>query len=169
MDIGNISLTNYVLEQRLMDFLSFRQRIGELIDSGHVDGSYANDIQNYKITDKGRELLTLMSGLMPVTEKNRVDRTYRSLRRSIINERAVTAFYTPEDEYRNVVRVELNEGEFSILSLNIAVASKAEAIAICENWKSDTAGIYSKIVNTLLNAKESDDKTFEPLGVQEGK
>jgi predicted transcriptional regulator len=150
IEIGNIPLTNYLLGQRLMDFLAFQQRINELIESGHVGSAKKDDKISYSITEKGSELLSLMSGLLPETEKNRVDRTHRSLRREMINKRAVTAYFTPEDEYRNVVHIELNEGELSMLSLDIAAASKAEAAAMCENWKTDTVDIYAKLIELLL-------------------
>jgi predicted transcriptional regulator len=174
--VDSIALTNYVLEQRLMDYMAYQQLINELINSSHIAGSMTDGHILYSITEKGIELLSVMSGLLPETEKNRVDRTYRTLRRHTLNERAVKAGYTPEDEQKGFVRIELSEGDISMLNLKIATASKAEALAMCKNWKAYAPEIYASIVRLLLGLPHENEhiasgvstigKTFQPGNVE---
>jgi len=152
IDAGGVDLTDYVLGQRLMNFFSFQQYLNELIQSGHVEKLETDGKARYAAAAKGSELLSLMSGLLPETEKNRIDRTFKKLHRRTLNERAVTAEYTPDDEHTGVVRIELNEGDFSLLSMRIATASKADAVAMCRNWKAGAPEIYAEIINLLLGA-----------------
>lgn len=148
--IGGIGLTSYVLEERIMRYLEYQQRVHELIAANHIVCSTGDGLPLYEITDSGRALLSGMADLLPDTQRNRVDRTVARLRKKTIDERAVTAVYCPEDEYCGVVRIGLNEGGVQMLSLEIAAASKEEAAAICRNWKEKTVEIYTEIVGALL-------------------
>jgi len=153
---GNIELTGYIIEERLMDFLSFQQRINELTATGHIASVPRDGKTLYGITDKGIALISEMRDLIPCVEKNRIDRTIYKFNRHVINERSVVADYTPEDENKSIVRLELNEGGFVALDLKIAAASKEEARFICNNWKTRAMEIYSGIVDLLLNQPDID-------------
>jgi hypothetical protein len=152
--VSSIELTNYVLEERLMSFVMFRQRINELISANHIDSVSADGVTLYNITARGSKLLSQMSDVLARTEKNRVDRTVRRLYRISIDGRAATALYTPDDERSGTVRVELNEGGVKLLSLEIATASREESELICGNWKTRTAEIYADIFDLLLKPPE---------------
>ena len=152
--IGSMDLTDYVVGERLTDFVSFQQRINELISSNHIALAPEEGVNHYAITDEGLDLLSKMIDLIPRTEKNRVDRTARKFARSVLNNRSVIAEYVPEDERGGVVRLLLKEGDLSILNMEIAIASKKEARAICRNWKTNTAGLYAGIVELLLESPE---------------
>jgi len=156
MAIGSVDLVTYILSERLMSYLSFQQRIHELIVTKHVDRIYGGSGPRYAITGAGAALLAEMVDLLPRTEKNRVDRTLLGLTRQVINARSVVANYTPEDENNGIVRIELNEGDLSALSLEIATASREEARVICDNWKLRAAEIYAGIVELLLEPRDAE-------------
>ena len=160
--IASIDLTNYILEERLMNFITFQQRVHELILTNHVSSAADDGVTKYMITGGGAGILSEMSDLIPRTEKNRVDRTVRRLSRHVINSRSVKAVYIPSDEHSGIVRVELNEGNLSAMSLEIATASKEEARIICDNWKARTAELYAGIVDLLLSANEEKEQSAPP-------
>ena len=151
ISIASIELTNYILEERLMSFITFQQRIHELIATNHIRSDAVDGSTKYMITGNGTDLISKMTDLLPLTEKHRVDRTIPILYRRAINARSVKAVYVPEDENRGVVRIELSEGELLLLRLEVATASKQEARMICDNWKSRAADIYARILEQLLN------------------
>ena len=155
--INSIELTNYIIEERLISFIEFQQRINELIASNHLAVFSDSGVKNYKITGDGIALLSEMNDLIPRTEKNRVDRTVYKLRRNLINSRSVSAEYIPENEHSGYVRLKLTEGELSMLEVNIAIASKKEARSICKNWKANTVKLYAGIVELLLESTEDED------------
>ena len=152
--IGSIELTNYVLEERVLDFLALRQRVHELIESGHIAGTSANGGGYYEITGAGKSLLSGMADMLPQTERNRVDRTVKKLRRDTIDRRAVTAEHVPAGEGGDMARIGLSEGGLRLLNLEIAAASREEAALICDNWKTFTAEIYAEIVGLLLRRRQ---------------
>ena len=164
--VGSIDFTNYILNERLMSFMTFQQRVHELIVTDHVNSDTQDGKTYYEITEAGNALLTEMADMLPQTDRNRVDRTLRALRRRTLDERAITAQYIPEDENSGVVRIGLNEGDFSVLSLEIATASKDEASIICRNWKAYAGDIYAGITELLLERRdESDPSSGAPKDV----
>ena len=157
MAVGSIDLIDYVLGERLLDFITFQQRIHELIVTNHINSFSESGKTLYLITDSGAGLISEMTDLLPLTEKRRVDRTITKLGRRAINSRSITAEYIPEDERSGAVHIRMNEGDFNILSLEIATASKEEARAICANWKTNAAEVYTGIVGLLLGKRDARD------------
>ena len=154
MDISGIELTNYVLRERLMEYLPFQQYVHELVLAGRLsksahDGGGGN---YYAISQAGIALLSGMGDLLPQTEKNRVDRTIAALNRMVIDERSVFADYTPIDEHNGVVCIHLMEGGKYAIKAEIAAASRDEARMMCAHWKERTTEIYEGIINLLLKA-----------------
>ena len=156
MPVGSLDLVNYILEERLMGYLMFQQRINELIEAKHITVVSGGGKKVYSIADEGLGLLTEMSDLIPRTEKNRVDRTAGKLNRRAINKRSVVADYTPDDENNCVARIGLNEGDLQILNMEIATASKEDARAICRNWKERAVEIYAGIIGLFLDSPQNE-------------
>ena len=156
--IGSMELTDYIVEERLMDYATYQQRVNELVLSGHIASIVDEGKTQYKISDAGLGLLSEMLDLIPQTEKNRVERTLRKLDRRIINNRSVKADYTPVDEHGGVVHLRIKEGDLTIMGMEIAIASKKEARAICRNFKSNTSKIYAGIVDLLLDLPSGDNE-----------
>ncbi|MDR3122063.1 MAG: DUF4364 family protein [Clostridiales bacterium] len=187
--VGSIRLAKYVLEQRLMDYLSFQQHIHELVESGHArrefravgggatvsdsDGESgaaggsdaaggepvgSGDHTFYLLTDSGARMLAELSGLLPATEKHRVDRTCGAFRKNNKNELAVAADYRPESEHSTRAILALSEGELSLIRIEFLTGSRADARAACENWKGRTAELYTKIAELLTSRPVPDDK-----------
>jgi DNA-binding HxlR family transcriptional regulator len=152
MAINGVQLTNYVLEQRLMDYFSLQQHLNELVAAGYVDAAAepgAPQKKAYRLTAGGAALLEEMKGIMPRAEKNRVDRTVAALRAKGKDEFAVSADYMPLDENRQTVCLSIMEGDFVAIKIEMQTASKTAARQICEKWKTQTADVYSKIVALL--------------------
>ena len=162
--VKSVELTDYILGERLMEYIDLQQHIHELAEDSLIGAASDGGYTMYAIAEDGKAVLADMSDMLPMTEKNRVNRTIGRLIRGIINARSVAADnvteagargvaadYTPEDENRSVVRVELNEAGTPLMALEVAVASKEEARRMCANWKSNAAEIYAGIVGLLLN------------------
>ena len=161
--VKSVELTDYVLGENLMEFIDLQQHIHELAEDSLIGAVKDGGNTMYSIADGGAAVLADMSDMIPVTEKNRVNRTVGRLIRAILNARsvgaeyafagkpAVFADYTPDDERRSTVRVELNEAGTRLLTLEAAVASVEEARLICANWKANAADVYAGIIGLLLN------------------
>ena len=149
--VGSIGMTSYILEERVMSYLAYQQRVHELIAANHISSKILDGHTLYEITPAGKELLSAMNDLLPATQKNRIDRTVKKLRRRAIDERSIIANYTPDDEFSGIARISLIEGKITMLNLEIA-SSKEEASVICRNWKTCTTEIYAAIAELLLGA-----------------
>ncbi|MCL2164707.1 MAG: DUF4364 family protein [Oscillospiraceae bacterium] len=151
--VNNVELTKIVLEGRYMDFFTMQQYLNELIDKGYVSSSVIDGIESPKfiITNSGRELLHGMLKLLPTIEKNRVDRTFGPIRKSVRAASAVTSDYMPDSEDRYVARLRIKENEQDMIYIEIAAGSKDDARLICQNWERAPNEMYSRIVNILTD------------------
>ena len=170
--VSSTQLTKIILDYRYMDFFSFRQHLNELIDAGYVTTTSDNSSEEktkqktkqsvYCISPSGELLFESLKSLIPTVEKNRVNRTIGKIRKQVQDELSVTADFTPEDEHRSIVSLQITEGDTTIMKVEMLTGSMKDARALCDNWKANTQELYSQIVDLLLRNQEAE-KEAHPL------
>ena len=148
--VDNVMLTKTVLEERYMDFFTMQQYLNELIEEKYIAAGGERE-PSYNITVKGQELLRGMAGLLPLAEKNRVDRTISSIKKLIQDGSAVSSDYVVYDENRCVAKLKVEENGVCLMSIEIATGSKDDARKVCDKWEEKTHEIYAQIINLLSN------------------
>lgn len=153
MPVNNLQLVKFIVERRFIGHLFVQQYLAELCKSKDIDMETADGMSVYHITDKGRQTLKyLKSRILPGIRKM-IEESAQSQRRSIFKDISITADYTPVNENEFVAECAIREGDFLIMEIKVAVGSKKDAKAICRNWKNDSTGIYSDIVDRLAEKR----------------
>jgi len=152
--ISNLQLTGLMLENKLMNYFCLQQYLDELCKSGMLDAETNGGKTLYGITESGRQTLGYFQNFIPEGVKARIDGSVSSMRGKIRNETLITADYAPESENKYTVSCKISEDDFSLIDLSIAVGTKNDARAICDNWKRHTQEIYSEIIETLTKKRD---------------
>jgi len=138
------------MKQDLMDYFVFQQYLTELIDNKLLELADNDNKSYYLITENGRNTLSLFAdNINSFTRQTIIDGVAQK-KSEIKKEKQVFADYRKitDNDYR--VKLEVKEGEISLINLEVSMISNKHAKNACEAWKKDATGIYSSILNKLI-------------------
>ena len=148
--LTNTQISNFFLEQDYTDYFRVQQVISDLVDADLIrTESTPSNTQN-TITAAGKETLEFFKDkisdaiehdTMAFLEKNKLQ---------LRNDNSILADYykTPNQDY--AVRCQYREHNTNIIDLTLSVKNRAQAEAICNNWKNLNEDVYAYLMDMLL-------------------
>lgn len=142
-------ITQMVLERGYTDYFSMQQSLNELVASGLIIKSTENNASCFDISDKGLQTLEFFATRIPSSIRVELDTFIASNWRQLRTQRDVFAEYIPSKEHEYIVHCKVTEHDSVLIDLSINVASKKQAIELCENWKNNSDKIYSELLQII--------------------
>ena len=132
--LTNTQISNFFLEQDYTDYFRVQQVISDLVDADLIHAESTHSNTQYTITAAGKETLAFL-------EKNKLQ---------LRNDNSILADYykTPNQDY--AVRCQYREHNTNIIDLTLSVKNRAQAEAICNNWKNLNEDVYAYLMDILL-------------------
>lgn len=152
--VSNLQITKLILENKYMNYFLLQQFLDELCSNNLLKTQLIDDKTYYTITQGGKETLSYFPSLIPPGIKLRIDNSIASIRKNIRNETLVTAVFMPESENEFTVNCKVDEDNFSLIDIKVAVGTKNDARTICENWKKHSQNIYAEIIESLIKKRD---------------
>lgn len=142
-------ITQIVLERGYTDYFSMQQYLNELLDSSLIAKTQENHVSYFDISEKGLQTLEFFVSRIPVSIRNELDHFIATNWRKLRSELDVFAEYIPHKEHEYIVHCKITENDSVLIELNVNVASKKQAIKMCDSWKSNSSDLYSEILQVL--------------------
>lgn len=149
-NITNRDFTEFFLENELFNYFELQQTFDEMIKNNLIMSFNSRNETYYKITPSGIKTLELFNDKIASRIKNKLDKLLEFKISSIKNTSEINATYRKIEETDYEVNILIKEFNRVLLKLDINVVSEEQAQIVCENFKSNTSLIYSKIINLLL-------------------
>lgn len=161
MDIplSNSQIAQFAMEENFMNYYTVQQYLNEMVDIGYLDRLQDNNSTRYTITEDGLTALDVFIKNVPISIRNRIIKYVSEHRKIVKQDYEITAnhfFDYNNNEY--IVKCAIYEDEMMLMEFNLSVVTKEQALAICNNWKSNVSNLYGQIINTLLK-KDAPDNT----------
>ena len=148
--LTNTQISNFFLEQDYTDYFRVQQVISDLVDADLIRTESTHSNTQYTITAAGKETLEFFNDkisdafehdTMAFLEKNKLQ---------LRNDNSILADYykTPTQDY--AVRCQYREHNTNIIDLTLSVKNRAQAEAICNNWKNLNEDVYAYLMDMLL-------------------
>ena len=148
--LTNTQISNFFLEQDFTDYFRVQQVISDLVDADLIRTESTHSNTQYTITAAGKETLEFFKDkisdaiehdTMAFLEKNKLQ---------LRNDNSILADYykTPTQDY--AVRCQYREHNTNIIDLTLSVKNRAQAEAICNNWKNLNEDVYAYLMDMLL-------------------
>lgn len=148
--LTNTQISNFFLEQDYTDYFRVQQVISDLVDADLIRTESTHSNTQYTITAGGKETLEFFKDkisdaiehdTMAFLEKNKLQ---------LRNDNSILADYykTPTQDY--AVRCQYREHNTNIIDLTLSVKNRAQAEAICNNWKNLNEDVYAYLMDMLL-------------------
>ena len=148
--LTNTQISNFFLEQDYTDYFRVQQVISDLVDADLIRTESTHSNTQYTITAAGKETLEFFKDkisdaiehdTMAFLEKNKLQ---------LRNDNSILADYykTPNQDY--AVRCQYREHNTNIIDLTLSFKNRAQAEAICNNWKNLNEDVYAYLMDILL-------------------
>lgn len=149
MPLTNIEITNFILDNGILDYFTLQQLLLDLCNSKFVVQKPKNGNEYYSISEEGTAVLDMFGDKLPDYFVKQVEKNFSNLKMEIKKHRELLGHYYKKQEDEFIVSLQVMENESTIFSLSINVPDEELAKRICKKWDSNPEGIFSSIIKTL--------------------
>lgn len=147
--INNESLLRLVLSVQEMNYFYFQQFLLDLLENKYIIGYTKEEKTMYKITDAGKETLSLTDDLLPGIMKLKIDNALKEEVDDIQNEKHAVSEFIPRNENEFLVKCKLIQNNMTVFELNLNASSREQAKYIASKWEQENEEIYPIILELL--------------------
>jgi len=150
LPMSNSQITQFVLENDIMNYFMLQQYLGELKDSKFITENQKDNEYISTITENGKSALSYFVNRIPKSQIEKIDQLLNIQKQNFIKNTQIKADYIKlkDDEY--LVRLNVIEKDLPIINLKLSVANNKQAKQICEKWRENAPSLYGQIINLLI-------------------
>lgn len=148
--LTNTQISNFMLDRDYTTYFTIQQAISELIEAGLMRTESTHNNTHYYITPAGQETLSYFPDKISEGIKTDVLDYFAENNMELRQETSIIADYYKTTSQQFAARCQIKERTHSLIDLTITVRSKAEAQAICSNWKALHEDVYGYLMDLLL-------------------
>ncbi len=148
--LTNSQISEFILDKGYTNYFTLQQVFSELSDAEFIRVKQIRNSSHYTITPAGQETLEFFGKNIPEAIRTDIDIFLKNHKYKLRSENEIIADYYQEKPDLFMVKCEVHEKHQVLLSLSLSVATKDQAIAICDNWRKRNADVYAWLINTLM-------------------
>ncbi len=156
--VTHSQITDFVLENELLNYFILQQFLGELKDSSFITEEVKENNQIFVITEKGKDTLRYFINRIPQKQIDKINQLLKTKKHELLKKSEVVADYSKLNEGEYSVNLKVIEKEVPLISINLNVATPQQAKQICENWSSNAQHIYGNLINLLIEPNKKEKK-----------
>jgi predicted transcriptional regulator len=148
--ISSAQIATLMLEKEYMPYLTLKQVLGELIDSGMIQEQIFHNRTLLSITAEGHKTLHFFEYQIHGDIRDEIQQYLIDHEFALRNELSVLSDYSrlPSGEYS--VHLTAQEQEEMLLGITMTIPTKASAEAICDHWQERSQEIYQYLTEKLF-------------------
>lgn len=148
--LTNTQISNFFLEQEYTDYFRVQEVIGDLVNADLINFESTHSNTQYTLTAAGRETLGFFKDKITDGIENDVKRFFEKNKLEFRQENFILADYYKTTNQNYDVRCQVRSDSTTVLDLTLAVKTKEQAEAICNNWKNSNEDVYAYLMDILL-------------------
>lgn len=148
--LTNTQISNFFLEQEYTDYFRVQEVIGDLVNADLINFKSTHSNTQYTLTAAGRETLGFFKDKITDGIENDVKRFFEKNKLEFRQENFILADYYKTTNQNYDVRCQVRSDSTTVLDLTLAVTTKEQAEAICNNWKNSNEDVYAYLMDILL-------------------
>ncbi|MBM7581655.1 putative transcriptional regulator [Caldicoprobacter guelmensis] len=147
--LTNSQITQFFLENNVMNYFDLQQLLGELVSSQHVSCLDTGHKSFYSLTPVGVRALKLFENRIPDWLRESIEAFAVQNRNRFKRENQIVAEYKriSPDDYQ--VTCKVMENDLTLIELKLSVTDSKQARVICNNWDTKAPEIYKFIMQNL--------------------
>ncbi|ABR47770.1 conserved hypothetical protein [Alkaliphilus metalliredigens QYMF] len=148
--LANIQLTQFIMENDIMNYFMLQQFIGELKESSFIMEQEKDTGQLFMITDQGKKTLTYFISRIPEEKRLKIDHLLNIKKEEFVRNTEIKGEYEKLTDNEYLVKLSVIEQGTPIFNLKLSVGNVKQAKDMCEKWRSDAQELYGQIINLLI-------------------
>ena len=148
--LTNTQISNFFLEQEYTDYFRVQEVIGDLVNADLINFESTHSNTQYTLKAAGRETLGFFKDKITDGIENDVKRFFEKNKLEFRQENFILADYYKTTNQNYDVRCQVRSDSTTVLDLTLAVTTKEQAEAICNNWKNSNEDVYAYLMDILL-------------------
>ena len=148
--LTNTQISSFFLEQEYTDYFRVQEVIGDLVNADLINFESTHSNTQYTLTAAGRETLGFFKDKITDGIENDVKRFFEKNKLEFRQENFILADYYKTTNQNYDVRCQVRSDSTTVLDLTLAVTTKEQAEAICNNWKNSNEDVYAYLMDILL-------------------
>lgn len=148
--LTNSQLSEFFIEREYTDYFTLQQAINSLLDNSFIKAEVVRNTSQYTMTAEGKDVLNMFQYKISEGIKNDVMNLFEEKQYDLRDEVEIVAQYFPVASNEFMVDCIIKERGTVMLDLQINVATESQAIAVCDNWKSQSSNVYTYLTQNLI-------------------
>ncbi len=144
-------ISDYITDRGYTNYYNLQNAFGELLDTELIAEDSTYRLSYYKITDAGRETLSLFGAPLSTSIRDEIDKYLSDHKYEIIDETSLVSDYHAVGDGNYLVTCIIRERNQIIMQLELSVSSEADAIKACNNWSKHSDAIFQESITRLLS------------------
>ncbi|MCM1282069.1 MAG: DUF4364 family protein [Muribaculaceae bacterium] len=152
LPLTNFQIVNFFMQlEYTYYYFHVEEALWELEDAGLITSEATRTDTRYTITAAGTDTLFMQRDKMNESIRRDVDKFLSDHKYELRKENLALADYymTTNHEYAVHARM-LSVEHYPIIDLTLSVHTKAQAEAICDNWRKQNEEVYSYLMDLLM-------------------
>lgn len=148
--LTNSQISEFILDKGYTNYFTLQTMINELVESDMLQVENIRNSSLYHIQPAGKEAVEMFEDRISPGIKEDIMAYFQENKYTLRNEVEITADYYPSKKDEYFVNCKIKEKGNMLLELKMNVLSKEQAIAICDDWHTDSTEVYSFLVEKLM-------------------
>ena len=148
--LTNTQISNFFFVYEYTDYFRVQEVIGDLVNADLINFESTHSNTQYTLTAAGRETLGFFKDKITDGIENDVKRFFEKNKLEFRQENFILADYYKTTNQNYDVRCQVRSDSTTVLDLTLAVTTKEQAEAICNNWKNSNEDVYAYLMDILL-------------------
>ena len=143
-------LCDLMVEKEYTNYFNAQQLLSEMADAGLVHPEKYRNTFLYTITEEGLNTIDYFRHNISPKIRAEIDSYLKEHECELWERHSYPAIYDRNEFQEYTVDCRIREKEHDLMRLSFSVPTEEAAIAICKNWSSKSADIYTLLVENLL-------------------
>ena len=148
--LTNGQISEFVLDKEYTTYFTLQQAISEMVEAGFIREESTHNRTMYHLTEEGASTIQYFGSNISPAIRQEIDSFLKEKAYELKNEVGVRSDFYESSNGDYYVRLQIMEGDSSLIDLTLSVPTKEEAISIANNWTKRHQEIYAQIMMKLL-------------------
>ncbi|MDD6351305.1 MAG: DUF4364 family protein [Lachnospiraceae bacterium] len=148
--MSGTQITEFFTERNYTDYFSIQEIIHGLEENRFISGEKNHTQILYSITEEGKKTLVLFQDRITPAIREDIADYFEKKGLQMQSENDITAIYDRAEGGGYSVHLSVSQGPRVLIALTLNVATKAEADAICYNWRAKYEDVYASLMDILV-------------------
>ena len=148
--LTNGQISEFVLDKEYTTYFTLQQAISEMVEAGFIREESTHNRTMYHLTEEGISTIQYFGSNISPAIRQEIDSFLKEKSYELKNEVGVRSDIYEVNNGDYHVRLQIMEGDSSLIDLTLSVPTKDEAISIANNWSKRHQELYAQIMMKLL-------------------